>query len=373
MKILVSTPVFMPMVGGMETMADNLAVHFKNKGHQVQVVTPIEYTGPEMAAYAVLRKPSWLKKMRAVKNADIVYSNGASLYCVFWSMIFRKKFVWTHTGYQVSCIDGLGWHKGAPAPISPLRSFFFHLKTEGLFKASRGIAKVMALRFVAKNYAAKNVAISDWMVSRQPLPRQIRIHNPFPINKFVNPNSTDEIKYDFIFLGRLVSEKGVNTLINAFASVAKSVTQKVKLCIIGDGAERKNLEALVAQLEIRDQVEFKGQLTGASLLDAVAAGRIAIVPSAWEEPFGGVATELMAAGKNLIVSKYGALAELVKDAGLVFENGNHIELATQMKKLLNDKQLQTSQRLKFKERLKSFVEEYLVDDYINVFNNVIAT
>ncbi len=368
-----STPVFKPMVGGMETMADNLSYHFCQKGHKVKVVTPIPFDGEDDELYEVVRQPSFLQKIKLIKESDIIYSNGASLYLAFFALVLRKKFVWTHTGYQVSCIDGLGWHNGGPAPMSPWKSFLFHWKNSSPAQALKGITKVMALRMVAHYYVSANIAISDWMKDRQPLPRQIRIHNPFPIDKFKKAFKKEESKnYDFIYLGRLVSEKGVNVLVRAFAKVYETLGPNVSLSIIGDGDERKDLEGLAKELRVDQAIFFKGRQTGQELLDEVAKGRIAIVPSAWEEPFGGVATELMSAGKNIIVSRRGALAELVLDAGLTFDNGNHNELADQMIKLYKDVQLQKEQKVKIIEKLKSFNEENLIDDYLNVFKQVIA-
>ena len=58
MKILLSTPVFKPMVGGMEVLANNFALHFTRRGFEVTLVTPISYDGVDDEPYRIVRRPS---------------------------------------------------------------------------------------------------------------------------------------------------------------------------------------------------------------------------------------------------------------------------------------------------------------------------
>ncbi|MEO0731848.1 MAG: glycosyltransferase family 4 protein [Bacteroidota bacterium] len=368
MRILLSTPVFKPMVGGMETMADNLARHFTARGHQVTVVTPIAATEADGAPYAIVRQPSGRMFYRLVSNCDLVFSNGASLYAAPWVMLTGKPTVMRHTAYQVSCIDGAGWYGGEPAPLSHWASFGWHLRKGYWRQALRGIPKTLLLRFFAHHFVSANVAISDWMRERHPLPNQIRIHNPFPIHKFVAAKNTNgQYAYDFFFLGRLISEKGIDVLLRAFARQAPHR----RLCLIGDGPERSRLERLTAELGLTDRVTFCGTLRGPALLEQIRVCRIAVLPSTWEEPFGGVATEIMAAGKNMIVSRNGALAEIVGPAGLTFTNGEFTQLASAMERLVGDESLQKVQRAAGAERIKDFDEERLIDQYEQLFSRLL--
>ncbi len=360
------------MVGGMEVLANNFAVHFTDRGHEVTLVTPIPYTGTDDAAYKIVRNPSPLEFYRLVKNTDLVFSNGASLYAAPYGMLTGKPFVMRHTGYQVACIDGAGWFQGKQAPLRPLPSFLHHLKHNSFGEAVRGIFKVTALRSFAKYAVTKNVAISDWMKRRHPLPRQVRIHNPFPIVKFVGAiNTTGEYTYDFFFLGRLVTEKGVDLLVEAFANIQEQTDNSYRLCIIGDGPERPRLEKMVSDSGQNEYVTFKGQLTNGPLVEAMRGCKIAVLPSTWEEPFGGAASEILAAGKNIIVSRDGALSEIISDAGLTFPNRDSNALASVMLQLVADEELQTRQRENAKLRIKDFNEERLIDDYLRLFHELL--
>ena len=213
------------------------------------------------------------------------------------------------------------------------------------------------------------MAITNWMDEIQPLPRQIKIYNPFCLDQFSTCGLV-ECEYDFLYVGRIVSEKGISTLLKAFAKVYFFSKNTSNLLIIGDGDYREKMEELSKDLNINQAVEFVGSKIGEELVKYISKSRIAVVPSEWYEPMGGVALEFMASGKNLIVSEYGGLKECVGDAALSFPNGDSQTLAECMVRLLRDKSLQKEQLSKGKERIKSFEPSIFVHQYINLLREV---
>lgn len=362
---------FFPSVGGIETVSLSLANKFVDFGHDVSVFTSTESTNSDNKfKFPVIRKASFFDKVKGVWKSDIVYSNGASLSLFFFAFFLGKPFVWTHGGYQLLSIDGLGWVDGEKAPLSPIASFFFHKKRKGFIRALIGLIKLKIRRFAGKIVAA-NVAITEWVNIRQPLPRQIVIYNPFPIEFFKSANNSADIEYEFIYVGRLVSEKGVETLIRAFQKFLKNVSSRSKLAIVGDGNYREYLQSLVEDLSISSQVTFFGKKTGIHLIDIIERSQIAVVPSEWEEPMGGVALELLAAGKNIIVSKNGGLAECVGETGIVFENGNIDELYSAMVKIYKDPELRNFQLSLIPQQLEKFDEDTLAMEYQTLFYRIL--
>ena len=107
-----------------------------------------------------------------------------------------------------------------------------------------------------------------------------------------------------------------------------------------------------------------------TLVDWVAKGMIGVLPSVWYEPMGGVAVELLAAGKSLIVSARGGLAECVGDAGLTFPNGNDEALAAQMLRVLEDPALRAGQAAKARERAAGFMPGRFVAQYIDMLGGI---
>ena len=165
--------------------------------------------------------------LKAVRAADIVLSNGAGLYISPYAVLARKPLIFRHTNYQVSAVDGAGFIYGEVAPLTPWASIVYHAgKRQSLRRVLRDGPKMLLTRLFAKYLVTANVAISDWMAYRQPLPRQLRIHNPFPIHRFAKARKTDAATYtaDVLFLGRLTAEKGVDTLLRAVGVLAKAGT-----------------------------------------------------------------------------------------------------------------------------------------------------
>ncbi len=371
MKILLQSTLFYPSVGGIETVSHCLAERYVELGHHCTVITRTVSEKQDVFTFQISRNPSFEQKLALIKSHDIIHCNGASLELVFWAKWFGKPIVWTHAGYQVVSIDGLGWHEGEASPLSPFASFLFHARKQGIVRASVEFLKLMTRQF-ASLFISKHVAITHWVAKRQALRNQVVIYNPFPIGRFSSIAESTQFEYDFFFLGRLVSEKGVATLLKAFALfVVSNPNYTKKILLIGDGAWRTKLEQLATELGIETKVDFVGKQTGDNLLEYVSKGKIAIIPSEWEEPMGGVALEMLAAGKPVIVSKNGGLAECVGDAGLLFENGNHEALAKQMQILFEDQLLQNSLREKAKLQVKKFDELSLTNQYISLFQKLI--
>jgi len=370
LKILLYSHYFYPALGGLETVSLSLANGFVKSGLECKVITKSENTNADDFGFEVVRNPDKAKKKELVKWADVVLFNGASLELQPWIILYGKPFVWVHVGYQVSCIDGLGWVDGFKAPITPFPSIVYHIKLKGLAWGLKAGSKLFLRRFVANNLITKNIAITQWMKDKQPLPRQVHIYNPFPVSQFIT-DTPAEPEYDFIYLGRLVSEKGVSTLLKAFALVHQQSNTSPRLLMIGDGKWKEKMEALATDLNIDQAVTFAGKKSGQPLVDMVAKGRIAVIPSEWFEPMGGVALELMAAGKNLIVSEFGGLKECVGDVGLTFPNGDHVALAECMTLLLNDAELRKTQIEKGKERIKQFDPEIFIEQYIDMLATLV--
>lgn len=371
MKVLLYSHFFYPSIGGLESVSLTLAKEFVESGVQCKVITTTGSDSSDDFSFTIARNPNWRLQVQLVQWADIILFNGASLALQPWVLLLRKPFIWIHTGYQVSSIDGCGWVEGEKAPIEPVSSFFYHVKRQGLIAGIKGGFKLMVKRFFAKHLVSKNVAITKWMLDNQPLPKQVHIYNPFPIDDFYRPNEI-EPQFDFFFLGRLVSEKGVATLLQAFAMALLVLEKPVRLLIIGDGNWRTKMENLAQKLQISSSVTFVGKKTGHELIDYVSRGRIAVIPSEWYEPMGGVALELMASGKNLIVSELGGLKECVGDAGLTFPNGDYHSLASCMVNLFSDASLREKQATIGKERIKGFLPSIFISQYVDLLQKEIA-
>jgi glycosyltransferase involved in cell wall biosynthesis len=112
-----------------------------------------------------------------------------------------------------------------------------------------------------------------------------------------------------VYVGRLVPEKGVDVLLRALPGMLASQPCAC-LVIAGDGPERPELERLARELGVAGQVHFVG--TQHDVLPYYRLATVVAVPSRYE-PFGLVAVEAMAAGRPVVASRVGGLAETVVD------------------------------------------------------------
>lgn len=151
-----------------------------------------------------------------------------------------------------------------------------------------------------------------------------------------------------VYFGRLSSEKGLFTLLNAVKGL------DIQLKMIGDGQIRQGLEQKVRSEGINNVV-FMGYKAGGELKKEIKSSMVTVLPSEWYEAFGRTIIESYALGKPVIGSRIGGIPELVKDneTGLTFEPGNSEDLKNKIGYFLKNPNLV----IKMGKNAKKFVEE----------------
>jgi glycosyltransferase involved in cell wall biosynthesis len=137
--------------------------------------------------------------------------------------------------------------------------------------------------------------------------------------------AADEQRLAF-YVGRIVYEKGLHVLLDAWSAVRENVD--ARLVIAGTGEYLEPLKARAAGLNITGSVEFTGFITNDDRDRLYHAADLAVFPSLYE-PFGIVALEALANACPLVVSDAGGLAEVVQHGitGLVVPHDNPGALA----------------------------------------------
>lgn len=124
------------------------------------------------------------------------------------------------------------------------------------------------------------------------------------ISRLIQCGVSNSSPVRFISIGRLLHWKGVNLGLEAFA-IAK--IEKAEYWIMGDGPERKRLEALAKKLEIVDKVRFWGTIPRDELLSKLEECHVLVHPSLHDSG-GWVCSEMMAAGRPVICLDLGGPA-----------------------------------------------------------------
>ncbi|SHG59711.1 glycosyltransferase [Flavobacterium johnsoniae] len=141
----------------------------------------------------------------------------------------------------------------------------------------------------------------------------------------------------------------------------------VKLLLVGDGIFRKECENLVVELGLKERVFFLG--IRIDVPNLIKMADISVVSSHWEG-FGLVAVESMAAGKPVIASNVEGLSNVVEGAGILFEKGNDIELASKIKKVLNNSVYNQLVNLGLK-RAEKYNITNMVDLHIDMYKSLL--
>ena len=136
--------------------------------------------------------------------------------------------------------------------------------------------------------------------------------------------------------GRIQYEKGFQVLARAISELRHRVPG-IRCVIAGRGSYLPELQTQIDVEGVSDLVQLAGFVPDAQLHALLQRAGCVVIPSLYE-PFGIVALEGMAAGAPTIVARTGGLAEIVEgsDAGMLFEPGNHHELADRIEQVLAD-------------------------------------
>jgi glycosyltransferase involved in cell wall biosynthesis len=143
--------------------------------------------------------------------------------------------------------------------------------------------------------------------------------------------------------GRLVWEKGHQDVLRAIAVLRRGLGSRapadVRLLIVGSGPEKGRLQAYARELGVQDAVEFRGFIPYDEMPSAYAEAACVVLASlptwSWEEQFGMVLAEAMAAAVPIVASSSGAIPEVAGDAARYFSPGDWVGLAERLREALS--------------------------------------
>jgi glycosyltransferase involved in cell wall biosynthesis len=337
-KLLLLTHRFFPDIGGTETNALFLAKAMHEAGANVTVITWTQEVDKRLFPFKVIRHPGFFTLLRHHFKADLVFENHLCLR-LSWPRFFtgRPGVVVLNTWVQTA---GKG--------------FGTWLRRSWLRRSKVVIAVSTALK--------KKV----W-------PAAIVIENAYDDKLFRRDNVMQKTK-PFLFLGRLVSDKGVDLIVEAFHLIANqenALRTKYQITVVGDGPDRQKLEKKVGEYAIEDMFEFTGIKKDEELVCILNKHQFIIVPSAWEEPYGIVALEGMACGCIPIVASSGGLPEAVGEGGLIFAKGDAIDLAAKIRTITNNTDLQQNLASAAEVKLLKNTRNAVAQQYLSVFKCIL--
>jgi len=271
----------------LEEIARIVAEGLTRLGHQVTVWCDTPNEPSIELPFRVLRKPSFWEVFLATRNSDVVLMFNMSLKALPMSLLCCKPLVVVHQG----------WY-GKSDRVGDMRAW---LKCF----LSRSLTTNIACSHAVANYLGGVVTV---------------IPNSYDDRVFTLRPEIQRDR-DVHFVGRLVSDKGADLLVEAVGRMAAEGAYPT-LTITGSGPEEPRLRRRVAELNLEMQTHFTGPLRGEVLAKEMNRHRVLVVPSLWAEPFGIVALEGIASGCWVIGSEYGGLKDAIGGCGVTFPNGD---------------------------------------------------
>jgi glycosyltransferase involved in cell wall biosynthesis len=137
-----------------------------------------------------------------------------------------------------------------------------------------------------------------------------------------------------VFIGRLVRQKGVRTLVEA---AGRMRTPGAQMVIVGDGPDRAEVESLALRLGVAHRVHVTGFVPHERVPAVFASADVLVLPSLYEE-LGTVLVEAMHAGRPVVASRVDGIPEVVEDGvtGLLVAPGDAGALAQAVDRVLGD-------------------------------------
>jgi glycosyltransferase involved in cell wall biosynthesis len=176
-----------------------------------------------------------------------------------------------------------------------------------------------------------NIACSQAIATDLSLPAEI-IRNAYDDTVFRQAGTTRT--GELIFVGRLVSDKGVDLLLQSLVLLDRKDLAP-KLTVVGFGPDEAALRNYCRVHGLQDRVRFLGRRDSSEIAGLLNGHRVMVVPSR-VEPFGIVALEAIACGCVVVGSDAGGLPEAIGDCGLIFGSGDVHALSLALERALHD-------------------------------------
>lgn len=344
-----------PVVGGIETWTRNIAERISQKA-EVFVVTGRVKGQPKEDKRGNLKiTRTSLFELKNLSHSPLAYTLSLLPFIFFKSLSLMKKekievlhcqgFLSSFLGFCLSAITGVPYIvtvQRLEKKNNPLKNFIYR-------NASFCIAASRAIRNNFEDIGVKNIEI---------------IPNGIDLEKFRGLTRPPHREFTVVTVARLEKVKGIAYLIES--------VNDFRLVILGDGAERKNLEDLTAKLGLTGKVQFLGEIPNEKVPGYLVSADCFVLPSL-KEGFGIAILEAQAAGIPVIGTKVGGILDLIKDGktGLLVEPKNALQIRQAVLKIRSSPQLAETLAKNAKEKLVNYDWQNIAEKVYQIYQRVL--
>lgn len=346
--------------GGEDVVADAQAMLLIARGHEVRIY---EKNNSEINSYTLAQKarlffqtphnPKTAREVAAlVEEFKPAVAHVHNTLPLISPSVYKplndagvKVIQWLHN-YRLICPAGTLYRDNAPCTLC-LKDHSFapaiqyrcwsnsKMATRALVRMLKSARreKLWARRvdlFVALNSYQKNILAEHEGIP----PEKIVVQPNFHDAQALKPRKGNEAPKEFLFVGRLSTEKGIRTLIKAVKQLPE-----ISIAIAGDGPLREEVRRACAGSHV-----CLGSMPRDELLERLAHARALLFTSEWPEGCPTVILEALACGVPVVASRVPGAVELLSEDknALFFDPGDADGLANCVRRLNADSNLQSA-------------------------------
>lgn len=173
------------------------------------------------------------------------------------------------------------------------------------------------------------------------------------------------------YIGRIVREKGLDILVNAFSRLSSDSI----LILVGEGSFQRTLGRMTRALGVAGRVRWVPWVSSEDVVKYMTCFDALVLPSRttrhWKEQLGRVLLEAMACETCVVGSDSGEIPNVIGETGLVFHEGNELELAECLKRLMQDTSLRDLLGKRGRERvLERFTNTKIARDTLSFYEEI---
>lgn len=311
MKIIQISPYFPPHTGGVEYHVKELADGLARRGHQVSVASSCgKWTGElvRIPSIDLFYSPMPVKLPKL--EADVYHSHIPS---PLFAFMLRKSSPNVVTYHNDVVVPGVVNGHALPAAFSAALERINEKMVRPVLEEAKTVIAT------TKSYALTSPVLRDYR-------DKLRIV-PNAVNVSLYPRARRKENY-VLYAGRMLSYKGVESLLFAMSEVQKSAD--LDLVLVGDGYDRSRLEEIAARLRLR--ARFTGRLERSMFIDTISRAEMLVLPTQNRlEAFGIVLLEAMACETPVLAFDTPGVNEVAVHGGRVYSSREELsELILQL-------------------------------------------
>ncbi len=183
---------------------------------------------------------------------------------------------------------------------------------------------IVASRYVRERAAENGIAEG----------RIVEVTPPLPDDAYADPAVPASRSRDVVFAGRVVPQKGLDSLIRAVASIAPARRPGVRA--FGEGPALDGVRDEARRLGVA--LDAPGAVSPETLRASIDGAALLALPSRWAEPFGYVGIEAFARGRAVVAYDVGGVRTWLQHDrnGMAVSAGDEAALGAAIGMLLDD-------------------------------------